>query len=283
MVSTVDNLATTKFNRVFKEDYQRTRSWLSMCVNNDGVTGDETCRWEVMGLADAARKRNADGSIPSSDPRYSTVSAALEEHVIKHPINDFAKFTANPNIMASKSKQAATSLWQAMDQKIVDTLDTNTNLYNNGTPITANNLGRIQAAVNELFNNDVENDGKIWGLITPNFYRQMEKLDRFANIDYTNIKAADGSTISKGYRSWMDVNWITYTGLTGRGTASAKCHLFHQDAIGHQSNTPRVKIWEDHENLRSGVSGDLYHAGAILLPRGIITVNHNDAATLVDS
>ena len=99
-------------------------------------------------------------------------------------------------------------------------------------------------------------------------------------IPYDNRPAENGvakSNMPTSYRKWMDVNWVPFTGLTGAGTASAKCYMYHGTAVGHQiSGEPEVHPYYFEPQDRWETWGKIDHATAICLTRGVVRFLHDD-------
>jgi len=125
-----------------------------------------------------------------------------------------------------------------IDSDIITVLDTATI----GTTVAQEaNVNTVQRAIAELGNNNVkvEDEDAMFGLVTPAFYAALSQAAEWSSSDYVDQKwfANRNSRLIR----WNGINWIRHSGLTGLGTASEKCYIYHKDAIGHAMDKSRVE------------------------------------------
>lgn len=279
-VSTITALERTKFVDEFKEDFERTQTILKRCVRSDGLMSAGTIKWDVVALSEEAQTRTRNGDIPESELGLSQVTGTPKEHFMKYRIDSFDAFRSNPNVRAMQYKKSLAATNRAIDREIVTQADTATNIINSGNAISFAVLSTFLTWTTELWKNDVPADGNVYGLITPAAYAQMMRINEFKSLDFTRIQGVDQGVPMQGeMRSWLGVKWIMFTGLTNRGTATAKCHLFHQSAIGHQiAGDPEVHAYYYEAQDRSEVWSKVWHVGKLCLQRGIVSAIHDDTA-----
>lgn len=278
-VSTITALERTKFVDEFKEDFERTKTMLKRCVRSDGLMSAGTVKWDVVGLSEEAQTRTRNGDIPESELGLSQVTGTPKEHFMKYRIDSFDAFRSNPNVRAVQYKKALAATNRAIDKEIVTQADTATNIINSGSAISFAVLSTFLTWTTQLWDADVPNDGRVWGILTPKANAQMLRINEYKSSDFVTVRPMENGIPAMGYRRWLDVNWITFTGLTGRGTATAKCHLFHEDAIGHQiAGDPEVHAYYKEDQDRSEVWSKVWHVGKLCLQRGIVSAIHDDTA-----
>jgi len=124
-----------------------------------------------------------------------------------------------------------------IDDDIIAQLDTATI---NTTPAATANVAMVMSALAELGLNDVklEDEDNVFGIVTNSFWAYMMQTTEFASGDYVDMKWFSGR--NKRVWRWAGVNWIRHNRLTGKGTASEKCYIYHKDAIGHAMDKSRV-------------------------------------------
>lgn len=280
-VSTVDATMRKKFYDEFKVDFEREKSTLKQTVRSDGLPKAKTLQFDVIDTSDEATSRQRDGKIPISQMDQSVVTTDLLEHFKKFTIDDFDAFRANPNVRAMQIRKAIGSTNRAVDAQIVASLDATSNVVNSGTAIDFGAYGKILDWTTQLWNNDVQNEGNIWGVVTPNAWAQMMTIDQFINADYVDAKSVENGIKTAGYKRWLGVNWLTHTGLTGRGTSAAKCYLYDMDAIGHADDgEPETMVGYDDTEDQHFCWARVRHAAVAILTRGIYRAVHDDTATI---
>lgn len=280
MINVIDNVFRTKFNDEFKEDFSRNKPLLLKTVRSDGLMAGSSIKWDVVNPSDVAERRTRDGNIPVSQLELSQVTGTPVEDLKKYRIDDFDAFRANPNVRAIMSKKARESIYRAIDQAIITELDTATLAINSGSAIGFNLLSTFLSWTVTLWNNDVQNDGRVWGLLTPAAMAQMERIEEFKNSRYVEARPMqNGIPAQEGYREWKGVKWVMHTGLTGVGTATAKCYIYHEDAIGHQIHgEPEVHPYWFESEARHECWARAWHVAKVCLNRGIIRAVHDDTA-----
>lgn len=283
MVATYQSLNRTIFNDEIKEDFERTKTKLLQCVNSSGVKAGDTVKWDTTGLSGSAKTRGRDGNIVRGQLPFAPVSATLsEEFSDKFVINDFDAFVSNPNIRATYSSKSIAQCNRAIDQKIVDTLDSTSVQFAAGAAQTLSTLAVATGILTTLWEKDVPaDDGKTWVLLTVKAGAQLMKINEFKSSDFVTVRPAENGLPAVGYRRWLDANWMTFNGLTNRTANNAKCYAFHESALGHNIDGPPEghAYWYEPEHRWEHYSL-IRHAAAPVLPRGILQVIHDDTAAL---
>lgn len=278
-VNQVDVLFRTKYLDEFRMDYDREKSILAQTTRKDGIVGAETVKWDIVDPSDEAQEKTRDGKIPTSQLGLSQVSATLRNIHKKFQIDDFDAFRTNPNIRTAMSRKGIAAINKGVDNKIVTTLDSTSVVLNSGSAVSFSTFGTFLNWTTTLWNNDIPNDGRVWGIVTPNANAQMMRITEYKSQDFVPIGAVAEGQRTMGYREWLGVKWLMFTGLTGRSTATAKCYIYHEDAIGHMlSGDPTPVPFINEEDAYSGIRYEAKDAAAITLPRGICRAVHDDTA-----
>lgn len=268
-----------RFTDELHQDFERNGAKLLACVSNQGVVQADTVYFDIVDPGDEAVEKGRDGRIPTSDLHFSQVSTTLQNHHKKYRIDDFDKFRANPNTVKAMQARGVGAINRKIDQIIVDQLDTATNAA--GSPTILSTLAEISKWVELLALNDVEIDsGNVFGIVSFRAWSQMLRIPEFKSRDYTDIKVTD-QAYSVKMKEFLGVNWMMYNGLTGRGTSSSKCYLFHKAALGHMfDGAPNPIFFDNTEDAYSGVRFEVKHCAKMLLQRGVIQYVHNDTTAL---
>lgn len=278
-VNTMSATERSKYNDEFKVDFEREETLLKKSVRSDGLMQGGTIYWDVVDPSEEAQERTRDGDIPETQLGLSQVSATPAKVYSKHRVDSFDAFKNNPNLRKMQYRKAVAACNRAVDQKIIDQLDTATNNINGSSASAFSALATFLDWTSDLWANDVPNDGRVWGVITPKAYAQMLRISEFKSADFVTVRPMENGIPAMGYRNWLDVNWITHTGLSGVGTATADCYIYHEVAIGHQiAGDPEVHPYYYEPQDRYEVWGAVSHAAKLCLQRGVIKAIHDDTA-----
>ncbi len=276
-MNTIDQVLRTQYQSEWVQDFERTKAKLRQCVMSTGVPGAETVYFPVIMPGDEAVEKARDGSVPTSDLDLEKVAATVRKHHKKYRIDNFDAFRAMADVRQGMSIRGIPAINRAIDRIIIQQLDTATT--NMGAATILSTLAEVQEWTETLWNADVpDDDGKVWGLVTRRAWNQMMRINEFKSMDYTTQKVVDTAI---AYKSWMGVKWMVHNGLTGRGTASAKCYIFHESAVGHMINgDPRAVLFQNEEDDYFGVRFEVMHAAKLILQTGVVQYLHNDTTAL---
>ena len=278
-VNTMSALERSGYNDEFRVDFEREETMLKKCTRSDGLMRAGTIYWDVVSPSEEAQVRSRDGDIPESQLTTSQVSDTPVKRYVKYRMDSFDEFKNNPNYRKMQYRKCSAGCHRSIDQKIIDTLDTATNELNSGSAVAFSTLATFLQWTSSLWSNDVPNDGRVWGILTPNAHAQMLRINEFKSSDYVTVRPMENGIPAMGYRRWLDVNWVTHTGLSGTGTATADCMLFHESAIGHQiAGDPEIHAYYYEPQDRYEVWGGISDAAALALPRGVYRAVHDDTA-----
>lgn len=282
-VNTISAIERTKFNDEFKVDFEREQSLLMKAVNSNGLQRAGTIFWDVMGQTTNAQERARDGNIPVDKLANSQVQDTPKEFFKKFTVDDFDVFRSNPNYRAMQLRKARAACYRTCDQRIIEIINSTTSTA--GT-LSLANVGQILKWTTALWQNDVPNDGRVWGMLTPTAMAQFQKIDQFINSRYTNTtgkvdQGSNGYGGQNGYWDWMGVKWFMHTGATGAGTNSATIAIWHEDSICHQiDGDPEVHAYWYEPEHRWETYAVYRDARALGLPRGCIKATFDDTVDL---
>lgn len=241
----------------------------------------------VADSSGVAVTRGLNGLIPAGDNSNSQLTATLVEY------HDLIKMTGF-NIFASQSNQRAIMQINTM-AKINRNIDSvlltelaNTSL-DTGAAATAT-MTMVSKALATLGNNGVPMDGNIFGVISPAFQEYLSVIPSWASADFVNVKplsnypgwnhADPKKGAGTGWWEWKGVKWIVSNQLSGVGTSSCTCFMYHRAAIGHAVDTSGIdsQIGVNDEQQYSWARCSLFHGAKMLQNAGIIRMIHDDSA-----
>lgn len=231
--------------------------------------------------------RGVNGLIPAGDNNNTQITATLLE---KHDLRRMTGF----NIFQSQGRQREIMQLNCMsvinrdiDSVILTELANGT--LDTGAAATAS-MTMISKALATLGNNGVGMDGNIFAVVSPAFLEYISNLPSWASADYVNVKpltnypgwnAMDPKKgMGLGFWEWKGVKWIVSNQLSGVGTASCTCFMYHRAAIGHAVDTAGIDsmIGTNDEHQYSWARCSLFHGAKLLQNTGIIRMIHDDSA-----
>lgn len=266
----------TAYRDEFIAGFATRQSLLRQTVSVEAIVKGNQATFLVSLPNRRATTRGANGRIPTSQGSLAQVTATLIE---KHDLVEKTQF----NVWAGQGDQRRILQMESMGviNREID-LDILTELANatvntGGAATMSKTL--VNTALTKLFNGKVPNDGNIWGVISPAAWFYLSDLATFTSRDYigdTSKPLVVGPQVIK----WLNVNWIMHPELTGVGTASCTCFIYHKAAIGHAVASQDIQAFADYDQKQdsSWARTSIYAGAKILQSSGIVKVAHNDSA-----
>jgi len=225
----------------------------------------------------AAVTRGSNGQIPYKTVSNTQNTCTMTETHAPFEMTGFDIFSNQGDQKRIMMNASQAVLHRDIDQKIIDVLDTAT--LTTGTAVTGS-LDLVVKARTILGNNEVDltQEDKIFAAITPAFEGYLLQVKEFGSADYVEVKPLIGP--ARRMRRWAGVNWMVHPNLTGVGTSSESCYMWHQDALGHASNVAEMMVDAGYERKQqvSWTNATLYHGAKLLQNTGIIKMVHDGSA-----
>jgi hypothetical protein len=274
-----DSAFQVQYRNELVATFEEGTSWLRQTTVTEAVIKGNQATFLVAGSGDAsAVTRGINGLIPArADDMTQTTATLVEFHdlVRKTRFNIFASQGDQRALMQSTTKKV---LNRRIDKDIIDQMDTATT--NVGGAATAS-LSLVQKAKTTLGENEVEieDEDKMWAVVTDAFLGYLEQIPEFASKDYVMTQPLVGP--SKRVLRWAGFNWIRHHRLTGKGTASEKCYFFHRDALGSAFDSGEglnTAVGYDDEQDYSYARASSFTGAKLLQQDGIVQVLHDASA-----
>jgi len=258
----------------FEQRYSKLRV---TCVQHAQIKGNSAV-FQVSGSGSAtAVTRGSNGLIPYSTTDNTQNTCTLIEQHAPFERTGFNIFATQGDMKAVMHKEAIGTLNRAIDQAIIDQLDTAT--LDTGTSATAS-MTMVNKAMASLGNNNVpiEEEDNMFAVVTPAFLAYLRETTEFASGDYVDVKPLVGPV--RPMWRWAGVNWLMHSGLTGIGTSTEKCYMYHQTAIGHAANMKDmdVRVGYDEKQDLSWARATLFSGAKLLQNAGVVQMKHDGSA-----
>lgn len=276
----------TQYRDEFIAAFGQRQSLLKETTVKESVIKGNTATFLIASSSGTAVTRGVNGLIPSNDNSNSQVSATLVE---KHDLREMTGF----NIFQSQGDQRAimqmntmSVINRDMDSVILTELATGT--LDTGGAATAS-LTMVSKAIAQLQINGVPWDGNVFAVVSPAFLLYLMAIASFASADYVTVKpfvsfpgwdAAATNKSGQGWYDWMGVKWIVSNQISGIGTNSETCLMYHRSAIGHAVDTKGVDsaIGYDEKQQMSWARCSLFHGAKLLQNTGVVRMIHDGSA-----
>ena len=275
-------MAATAFRTVYIEEFinglEERQSWLRQCCTTKANIKGNTAYFLVADSGSAsATTRGANGLIPARADSLTQTSATVAEW---HDLVRKTGFTVDMSQGDQRQIMQLTSMGvinRKIDADIITQLDTATNDTGGSTTASVAMVMKSLAILGNAYV-PVEEEENMFGLITNAFWAYMMQTTEFANGDYVDVKSYAGN-VKRMWR-WAGVNWIRHPQLSGVGTSTEKCYLFHRSAIGHAMDKERVVSMpgyneeQDYHYVRT--SG--FFGTALLQNGAVVQMKHDGSA-----
>lgn len=269
--------AVTQYRRQFVAAFEQEVSLLKMTATKESMVSGLTATFLVSGSGgDTAVTRGVNGQIPYGNPTNTQISATLVEKHAPYELTSFNIFASQGDQKEIMRKASMNVINRDIDTTILGALSSATQDYGSGTA-TLNTILGAQAI---LGNNDVpvEEEDNMFAVISPAFRGYLMQTTEFASGDYVEMRPY-GGPVRKFYR-WAGVNWIVSSRITGLGTSSEICYMYHRNALGYAVRVQEesIAIGYDEKQDSSWSRATTYHAATILQNSGIVKITHDGSA-----
>lgn len=266
--------AVIQYRKEFVASFEQRVSMLKATATKESMVNGLQATFLISGSgSDTAVTRGVNGQIPYGNPTNTQVTATLVE---KHAPYELTSF----NIFASQGDQRRVMQMASMnvinrdiDLTILAELANATQDFGTGTA-TLNTVLGAQAI---LGNADIpiEEEDNMFAIVSPAFRAYLMQTTEFASGDYVDVKQFGGPA-RRMYR-WAGINWIVSSRVTGLGTSSEICYMFHRNALGYavRVGEESVAIGYDEKQDSSWSRATTYHAAKILQNTGIVKITHD--------
>lgn len=278
MSTSIDQAFIGDYNADVHLVFQREGSMLRPAVfTKDNIVGS-TAYFEKLGTGTATTK-SRHGEITPMNATHTQPSCTIVDFYAGDFVDLLDEAKTNIDARMAYAKSGAYALGRKADSQITTEMDTTSQ---STVTLTVTSYAAIQGSlltfVEALDSNSVPNDGQRYGALTPRMWMQAMTVESFASADYVGANGLPFTTGAPGHQKWKDwlgVKWCMHPGLPGKGTATAKCFVWHKSAIGYATGKHAGNIASN-----SQVSADITWQGT----RAAHFVNHmmSGEACLID-
>lgn len=270
--------AIIQYRQQFVAQFEGKSSLFRTMTTKESVTKGNQATFLVAGSGtDTAVTRGTNGAIPYGNPTNSQLTATLVE---KHAPYELTGF----NVFASQGDQKAVMRQNSMnvinrDIDLVCLAELANATIDTGAFATAS-VAMTEKAKAYLGNNDIpiEEEDNMFAVVTSSFMAYLRQTTEFASADYVDVKPLVGP--HRRMLRWAGINWSQSARITGVGTASELCYMFHRNALGYAVNVGEesIDIGYDAKQDTSWSRATIFHGAKILQNTGIVQMKHDGSA-----
>jgi len=247
------------------------------CTRETVIKGNQAVFLVAGSGGETAVTRGSNGQIPYKTTTNTQNTCTLVEKHAPFEMTGFDIFSNQGDQKRIMMESSQAVLHRDIDQAIIDQLDTAT--VTTGTAAAAS-LNMVVKAKVILGNAEVDltQEDKLFAAITPAFEGYLSQVKEFASAEYVEVKPFVGP--ARRMRRWFGINWMVHPNLTGVGTSSEKCYLWHSDSMGHAANTGEMAVDAGYERKQqvSWTNASLFHNAKLLQNSGIVQMLHDGSA-----
>lgn len=270
-----DTAFQTQYREQFIDGFELRQSLLRSAVTTEAMIKGNTATFLIADSGGAtAVTRGVNGLIPARADSLTQTSATLAEWhdlVRKTGFNVFASQGDQVRIMQETTMGV---LNRKIDSDIIAQLDTATNDTGGAVVASVNLVVKAQTILG-IAEVPVEDEDNMFALISPAFRGYLMQTTEFSSGDYVEMKPFNGPV--RRFWRWMGVNWIMHPNVTGVGTSSEKCYMFHRSAIGHavDRNGLQTPVGYDGEQDYSWARASGFFGSKLLQNGGVVQMLHD--------
>jgi hypothetical protein len=270
--------AVVQYRQTMVDQFEQRVSMLRAASTKESMKSGLTVTFLVAGSGtDTAVSRGVNGQIPYGNPTNTQVSATLVEKHAPYELTGFNIFASQGDQKAVMRTASMSVINRDIDLTVLAELANAT--IDTGSYATAS-LAMIEKAKAYLGNNDipVEEEDNMFAVVSPGFMAYLRQTSEFSSHDYVDMKVFSGPT--KKILRWNGVNFIVSSRITGKGTATELCYLYHRSALGYAVNIGEdtIDIGYDAKQQTSWSRATIFHAAKVLQNTGIVQLKHDGAA-----
>lgn len=269
--------AMIQYRKDFVPAFEQRMSLLKLTATKESVLSGNQATFLVSGSGgDTAVTRGSNGLIPYNNPTNSQQTANLVEKHAPYKLTGFNVFASQGDQVKVMRDASIAVINRDIDLTLLAELANATQDFGSGTA----SLSTVLGAQAILGNNDVsvEDEANMFAVISPAFRGYLMQTTEFASGNYVDVKPFSGP--ARKMWSWNGVNWIVSSRITGLGTASELCYMFHRSAVGYAVNVGEDKIFAGYDEQQgySWSRAEVFHGAKILQNTGIVKITHDGSA-----
>lgn len=216
--------------------FQRSGTVLLQAVRWKRDVVGSTSVFQIIGTG-AATTKARHGTITPMNQTHTTATATLADFYAGDWVDALDEAKVNIDERDALARSGAMALGRKIDDQIFTVMDASNSGTVTWTVTTEKNVrAALLDMVQNLYANDVPNDGQLYGAMSSQSWAMAMTVPEFVNADYvtaTGLPYTAGAPVAR-YKEWMGVKWTMHTGVPGAG-ATSKPFVWHKTSVGYAS------------------------------------------------
>ena len=236
-MSTVDTAFIKQYESDLIHVFQRFGGILRRTVRTkDNVVGTSTT-FQKIGRGTATTKARH-GVITPMNQDHTSVVCTLSDFYAGDWSDKLDEAKTNTNERLAIAQGGAYALGRKVDDQILVALDSTTQTAVSWVVTSQAAIRNSLLLMAEALDaNDVPNDGRRFGALTPRAWAYAETVVQFSSSDYVGTDALplrEGAPIGR-FKLFNGIMWTVHSGMPGAEGNSGKVFAWHQSAVGYAS------------------------------------------------
>lgn len=267
--------AVTQYRQAMVDQFEVRSSVLRVGTTKESMKNGNSVVFLVAGSgSDTAVTRGVNGLIPYGNPTNTQVTATLVEKHAPYELTGYNIFSSQGDQTAVMRQASMSVINREIDLTILSALSAAT--IDTGASTTAN-LSLVMKAKAYLGNNGIptQEEDNMFAVVTDSFLAYLMEDDTFSNVQYVDVKPLVGP--ARKMLRWAGVNWMVNPLITGVGTSTELCYMWHRNALGYAVNMGEesIAVGFDEKQDTSWSRATIFHAAKILQNTGIVQIKHD--------
>ena len=272
MSVSIDQVFVKQFEADVHLAYQQMGTKLRATVRSkSGVVGASTT-FQKVGRGTASTK-SRHGIVPVMNLNHEPVECLLQDYYAGDWVDALDELKTNVDERRVVASAGAYALGRKTDELIIAAMNSANNYV--GDYSTGLTKDLILAAVEELNNKDVPDDGRRFAVVGVHQWNELLSIDEFISADYVgnDLPLVSGGSSKK----WLGITWILHNNLPVT-EEKRDCFIYHSTSLGHACGQEvKTDISWHGERAAHFISNSMSQGAVLIDNDGIVRLKCSDS------
>lgn len=274
MSQSIDQAFVKQFEREVHLAYQRKGSKLRNTVRTISNVKGSTAVFQKVGKGTASTK-SRHGLVPVMNLDHTNVECPITDYFAGDWLDKFDELKVNHDERAVITESGAAALGRKTDELIITALD---EVADSGQIIAENNQGltlaKVMSAITVHGDNDVFEEGEMWGIVGWKQWAELLQIDEFANADFIGMEDLPfKAQMAQRPKFWAGAFWMPHSALPVANDIRT-CFLYNKKSVGHASgaDVSTDVTWHGDRHAHF-VNNAMSQGGKLIDELGVVKIN----------
>ena len=272
MSVSIDQVFVKQFEADVHLAYQQMGTKLRATVRSkSGIVGASTT-FQKVGRGTASTK-SRHGIVPVMNLNHEPVECLLQDYYAGDWVDALDELKTNVDERRVVASAGAYALGRKTDELIIAAMNSANNYV--GDYSTGLTKDLILAAVEELNNKDVPDDGRRFAVVGVHQWNELLSIDEFISADYVgnDLPLVSGGASKK----WLGITWILHNNLPVT-EEKRDCFIYHSTSLGHACGQEvKTDISWHGERAAHFISNSMSQGAVLIDNDGIVRLKCSDS------